>query len=207
MMVRVKLYARLERYLPKGAAERNEADMDVTRGTTVAEVLDGLGLPEEYCHLVLVNGHFLPPGERRTRALDAGDHLAVWPPVAGGVDKKNPAGGVDKKDPAGGAGEKAPAKGGIKTVITKEMGITHADFFRTLPAALDSRDFKRTDHGVVLDAGGKRLTVSLGPERMRQVAGLKVPATDVTLSFAGYDKTEIAAALRRFERMFQKGGG
>ncbi|HEX9703157.1 MAG TPA: MoaD/ThiS family protein, partial [Rhodospirillales bacterium] len=165
MMVRVKLYARLERYLPKGAAERNEADMDVTRGTTVAEVLDGLGLPEEYCHLVLVNGHFLPPGERRTRALDAGDHLAVWPPVAGGVDKK---------DPATGAGEKSPAKGGIKTVITKEMGITHADFFRTLPAALDSRDFKRTDHGVVLDAGGKRLTVSLGPERMRQVAGLKV---------------------------------
>ena len=60
--VRVKLYARLDRYLPEGRAERNEADLEVPKGTTVAEVFRSLNLPPEVCHLVLVNGHFLPPG-------------------------------------------------------------------------------------------------------------------------------------------------
>ena len=188
MKVRVKLYARLERYLPKGGDDANEADLDVAPGTTVAEVFQGLGLPKEFCHLVLVNGGYLAPAERATRVLEKGDHLAAWPPVAGGADK-------------------SPAKAATRTVVTKEMAVTHADFFRTLPKALGSETFKKTDHGVVLGVGKKVLAVSLGPERVRQVAGLKVPATDVTLSFSGYERTEIAAALRRFEQMFQKGGG
>ena len=196
MKVRVKLYARLERYLPKGGDDANEADLDVTPGTTVAEVFQGLGLPREFCHLVLVNGGYLAPAERETRVLEKGDHLAAWPPVAGGA-----AGGAAGSDP------KDPAKAATRTVVTKEMAVTHADFFRTLPKALGSETFKKTDHGVVLGAGKKVLAVSLGPERVRQVAGLKVPATDVTLSFSGYERTEIAAALRRFEQMFQKGGG
>jgi sulfur carrier protein ThiS len=199
MKVRIKLYARLERYLPKGGDDPNEADLDVAPGTTVAEVFQGLGLPREYCHLVLVNGSYLAPAERETRVLETGDHLAAWPPVAGGA--------TDGAGKAAGAGGKEPAKAATKTVITKEMAVTHKDFFRTLPDALGSEKFKRTDHGVIFGDARKTLAVSLGPERVRQVAGLKVPATDVTLAFSGYDRTEIAAALRRFERMFQRGGG
>jgi len=41
-------------------------------------------LPEKYCHLVLVNGSYVAPEERGERVLEEGDHLAVWPPVAGG---------------------------------------------------------------------------------------------------------------------------
>ncbi|MBI2978787.1 MAG: MoaD/ThiS family protein [Rhodospirillales bacterium] len=199
-MKRVKLYARLDRYLPESRAERNEADLEVPKGTTVAEVFRSLNLPPEVCHLVLVNGHFLPPGERETRALKKGDHLAVWPPVAGGVDTKAPPGAAGEK--------KAPvAAARTKTVITKEMAITHAEFFRLLPGALDALPFKRTGNRVVVEEKGRRLDIGLGPERTRQIAGLKVPATDVTLSFTGYDKTQIAAALRLFERAYQKGGG
>lgn len=190
MKVRVKLYARLDRYLPKERVERNEADLEVPRGATVAEVFRRLGLPPEVCHLVLVNGHFLPPGDRERHALKTGDHLAVWPPVAGGGDPEDPPGGAK-----------------TRTVITKEMAITHADFFRTLPRALDEQPFKKTGNRVVLENKGQRLDISLGPERTRQIAGLKVPATDVTLAFSGYDKTEIAATLRLFERAFQRGGG
>ena len=50
--MRVKLYARLDRYLPEGRAERNEADLEVPKGTTVAEVFRSLNLPPEVCHLV-----------------------------------------------------------------------------------------------------------------------------------------------------------
>jgi sulfur carrier protein ThiS len=35
-------------------------------------------------HLVLVNGAYVPPGERARLALRDGDALAIWPPVAGG---------------------------------------------------------------------------------------------------------------------------
>jgi sulfur carrier protein ThiS len=190
--VRVKLYARLDRYLPEKRAERNEADLDLPNGTTVAEAFRRLNLPPEMCHLVLVNGRFVAPGERATRALRKGDHLAVWPPVAGGVDAKAPPGAAGAK---------------TKTVITKEMAVTHAEFFRLLPGALEGQPFRKTGHRVVVEEKGKRLDIGLGPERSRQIAGLKLPATDVTLSFTGYDKTEIAAALRLFERTFQKGGG
>ncbi|MAF94597.1 MAG: molybdopterin synthase sulfur carrier subunit [Rhodospirillaceae bacterium] len=83
MIVRVKLYANLDEYLPDGSS-RNQADMDFADGTTAAAALARLGLPPEVCHLVLVNGVFLAPSERAANVLEDGDHLAVWPPVAGG---------------------------------------------------------------------------------------------------------------------------
>lgn len=83
MKVTVKLYALLDRYLPPGASN-NQAEIEVPPGATPAAVVARLGLPTEHCHLVLINGLFVPPAERATRALQEGDHLAIWPPVAGG---------------------------------------------------------------------------------------------------------------------------
>ena len=190
MNVRVKLYARLDRYLPDGSSG-NEADMDVAGDATVTQVLTGLGLPPEACHLVLINGVFVAPSDRGKQALQDGDHLAVWPPVAGG--------GGDKKL-AGGGGPKPK-------VVEKEMAVTHADFFRTLPRALGTDKFRKSGARVLLEKGAKRLEIALGPEGERKIANLAVPATDVTLTFSGYTDAEAAAALKLFERMFQKGGG
>ncbi len=83
MNVRLKLYAMLADYLPSGA-EKNEATVEVPDGSTVLDVLNGRNLPERDCHLVLVNGIYTAPGERAGRVLEDGDHVAVWPPVAGG---------------------------------------------------------------------------------------------------------------------------
>ena len=87
MKIRAKLYANLGGYLPEGTADGptgNEADMEVDEGATIAGVIGRLALPTELCHLVLVNGLFIPPTERAGHVLVEGDHLAVWPPVAGG---------------------------------------------------------------------------------------------------------------------------
>jgi len=43
-----------------------------------------LGVPEQMCHMVLVNGVYVVPEERSDKKLEEGDHLAIWPPVAGG---------------------------------------------------------------------------------------------------------------------------
>ena len=83
MKIRIKLYAALGKYLPAGAV-KNESDMEVAEGATPEAAFNALNVPLEQCHLVLVNGLFVPPTERGTRALVEGDHLAAWPPVAGG---------------------------------------------------------------------------------------------------------------------------
>lgn len=83
MQIRLKLYASLGSYLPENAI-RNEIDHEVEEGTSVVDVFNKLKLPGELCHLVMINGTYLSPGEREKHQLAAGDALAVWPPVAGG---------------------------------------------------------------------------------------------------------------------------
>lgn len=86
--IRVKLFADLADYLPQELDGRprvhNELPVRVAREATVAEVLARFAVPQHKAHLVLVNGVFVPPGERARRTLAAGDALAVWPPIAGG---------------------------------------------------------------------------------------------------------------------------
>jgi sulfur carrier protein ThiS len=81
--ITIKLFALLAKYLPDGAV-RNEVDIDVADGASVQDVIHHLKLPSEHCHLVLVNGVYIAPSERETRVVQAGEALAIWPPVAGG---------------------------------------------------------------------------------------------------------------------------
>jgi thiamine biosynthesis protein ThiS len=81
--VTLKLYASLGQYLP-AAAHKNEIELDVDPGTTAAALLASHKVPEGMCHLVLVNGSFVPVDARATLKLQEGDALAAWPPVAGG---------------------------------------------------------------------------------------------------------------------------
>ena len=85
MKVVLKLYASLTDYLPqKGRDQRHDVDVEVEPGATVGDVIERFHLPRRSVHLVLVNGLYVEPKQRSTRALAEGDHLAIWPPVAGG---------------------------------------------------------------------------------------------------------------------------
>ena len=81
--ISIKLFASLNAFLPEGARQ-NEAAIECADGDTVQSVLDRLNVPRENCHLVVVNGVFVPPDQRPAKTLAGGDALAVWPPVAGG---------------------------------------------------------------------------------------------------------------------------
>jgi sulfur carrier protein ThiS len=84
MRVTFKLFAMLQDYLPVEAKKDNALLLDLAEGATVLSVIERFGLPLGSCKLVLVDGHFVPPGERATRALRDGETLAIWPPIAGG---------------------------------------------------------------------------------------------------------------------------
>ncbi len=83
MDITVKLYATLSEYLPP-EAERNVAPMSVPEGVSIGQLMADLKLPRELCHLVLVNGTYIPPEQHGETVLREHDVLAIWPPVAGG---------------------------------------------------------------------------------------------------------------------------
>jgi len=84
MHITFKLYASLSEFLPADKRRGNELPLEVREGATIEEVTAPFGLPQKLVHLVLVNGHYIAPAERATRALVEGDVLAIWPPIAGG---------------------------------------------------------------------------------------------------------------------------
>jgi sulfur carrier protein ThiS len=84
MRVTFKLFAMLQDYLPAGGKKDNALVLDLDDGTTILQVIERFGVPLKSCHLVLVDGHFVPPAERGARVLNDGETLAIWPPIAGG---------------------------------------------------------------------------------------------------------------------------
>jgi len=83
MRITFKLFATLGDYLPPGA-QFNQIELDLAPGTTVSQVIEAHNLPIKLVHLVLINGHFVPPEARAGRVLEEGNVLAIWPPIAGG---------------------------------------------------------------------------------------------------------------------------
>jgi thiamine biosynthesis protein ThiS len=84
MKVTLKLYATLTDYLPAESRATNAVALTVDPETTIEQVIEQYRLPPRLTHLVLINGGFVPPGERKSRRLHEGDNLAIWPPIAGG---------------------------------------------------------------------------------------------------------------------------
>jgi len=84
MKVTLKLYATLSDYLPAEARKNNTLELDLEVGATVSQVIASQSLPLKLCHLVLIDGVYLPPEARATRRLAEGETVAIWPPIAGG---------------------------------------------------------------------------------------------------------------------------
>jgi sulfur carrier protein ThiS len=84
MRITFKLYASLTQYLPADARRSNQLPLDVSDGSTIAQIIEPFGMPEKLVHLVLVNGVYVPPAQRLTHVPKDGDVLAIWPPIAGG---------------------------------------------------------------------------------------------------------------------------
>lgn len=84
MQIKLKLYATLTDHLPASARRDNQLVLDVDASATIDSIIAPFQIPPRLVHLVLVNGVFVPPGERASRTFRDGDVLAIWPPIAGG---------------------------------------------------------------------------------------------------------------------------
>jgi sulfur carrier protein ThiS len=84
MKITFKLFASLQDYLPVEAKRDNTLELELAEGATIQQVIERFGLPQKACHLVLVDGVFVPQAARAARPLKDGETLAIWPPIAGG---------------------------------------------------------------------------------------------------------------------------
>lgn len=84
MKITFKLFAQLQDYLPAEAKKTNAFALELEEGSSIAQVIELFKLPPRLVHLVLLDGAFVPPGERDRRILQDGETLSIWPPVAGG---------------------------------------------------------------------------------------------------------------------------
>jgi len=84
MKITFKLFASLTEYLPHEVRTSNQMDLEVAEGATILQIIAPFSLPEKMVHLVLINGKYIAPEDRATHALQPGDVLAIWPPIAGG---------------------------------------------------------------------------------------------------------------------------
>jgi sulfur carrier protein ThiS len=80
MIIEVKLYLSLLRYVPHSERRLEGNTWKVPEGSTVGQVLEMLNLPEEEAKILLINGRYAYRG----RILNEGDVLQVVPPLAGG---------------------------------------------------------------------------------------------------------------------------
>lgn len=81
--VTVKLFASLAEHLPQDAKD-SAVQINLEDSATISSTLAEFSVPEELCHLVLLNGIFISPSQRKTTAIADGDVVSVWPPVSGG---------------------------------------------------------------------------------------------------------------------------
>ena len=92
-------------------------------------------------------------------------------------------------------------------VVIKEMGISHREFFRTLPRAMDGCRYEVSDRVVRVRTDDRLALIRLGPETVRSIAAMRLPATRIEFTFSGYTDAQAKEFLDHFDLHFRRGGG
>lgn len=87
------------------------------------------------------------------------------------------------------------------------MALTHAEFFRSLAAALAGRLYVVQHQGVVISEDGRCVAVTLSNEEGRPIGALRLPVTRAEFVFSGYTRADAEAFMEHLSRYFQRGGG
>lgn len=91
--------------------------------------------------------------------------------------------------------------------FTRELGLTHAEFHRSLPPAIAHHPFTFENGQVQIDYEERSVTIELGAQQQRSIASLRLPYVEVRFTFVGFSTPEREDFMERFERYFQRGGG
>jgi len=109
-------------------------------------------------------------------------------------------------DPVEESGRTQPESSVVR--LSKEMGITREDFFRSLPAVIAQRNHRLLPDGVsILDGNRRRIIIKAESAGSRVLGTLELPVLRVSFAFTGYTTDEVDGFLAGFDRILHRGGG
>jgi sulfur carrier protein ThiS len=79
MKIEVKLFPTLEKY-SKIKNKGKSFFYEIEKNSTVKDVIENLGIPQEYAKIIIVNGQRV----EKNFLLNAGDKVVIFPLIAGG---------------------------------------------------------------------------------------------------------------------------
>ncbi|MFT5426339.1 MAG: hypothetical protein ACI9ZT_001280 [Gammaproteobacteria bacterium] len=99
----------------------------------------------------------------------------------------------------------------MEIIFEREMTISHSDFFRILPKAVGSHRYHKQENVITVSLNDKgiacEIVISLSKERVRKIASLTLPVTDVTFQAGNITEEQKIEFFKRFDRAYQRGGG
>lgn len=94
------------------------------------------------------------------------------------------------------------------TIVKKEMGITHQDFYDELANLLTGIPYHHSNDIIRFQINHKKIEIILGPEGIRELGkSMQLPVTPVTLRFFEFAEEEVDDFIKHFNLKFMKGGG
>jgi hypothetical protein len=91
--------------------------------------------------------------------------------------------------------------------VQREMTITHTDFFRILPKAINHQEYVMTDNQISVSVPMGSIKIKLSPEKHRVIGSLRLPVTNVEIEFDGFSVQQTEQFFQQFDLSFHKGGG
>ena len=95
----------------------------------------------------------------------------------------------------------------IEETFSKEMGYTHREFLRNLPAALKGINYEVSGTQILIDYEGGKVEIHLGEMQSRKIASLSMPFMHVQFTFHDLSDEQRKNFYTPFQRSYQKGGG
>lgn len=90
---------------------------------------------------------------------------------------------------------------------SREMGLTHDDFWRLLPRAMGEHSYSVSGNTVNANIHEGALQIHIGPPLERKIALLSIPYSEVSFKFTGVTEAQQQAFKSYFDLRFQRGGG
>lgn len=89
----------------------------------------------------------------------------------------------------------------------REMAVTHADFYRILPRALQGYTYTVANNEVVANVADGQVVIRLGEERVRRIALVAIPYCEVHFDYQNLEDTDYLIFREQFELYYRRGGG
>jgi len=92
-------------------------------------------------------------------------------------------------------------------VYSREMAVTHKDFFRILPRAMGDCEYVVDGSTVRANIGSGRVTINIGAQQVRRIALMAIDYCKVDFCFEKLSEEQAEHFKTHFELYYRRGGG